>query len=583
MQKTLFYQLNLLSTLIDKKKIVLLLCSSIIISMLETIGISAIMLFISLATNPNALVYHKHLVWFTLLLNGYEINHIISIMGCCLIIFYMIRMALIGLHTYMLSSFASLQQQRLINRMFATYLNLSYQDHAQFTSTSISQLIFTYSGNITQVIHGILAVTTEIFTLSCIYSMLLYVNITMTLLLSIILFGISIIVTRCVGTVISQAGKESKDAMFTAIKLHTESFWNFKFLKLLSHHHDVLLNRMQVTTGKLVHANTTNTVWQSMPRSIIETIGFIIMIATVIIVISMQHKGSVIIPMLSIYALSFYRFLPSLNKLIAGYHMILFNNHAIAPVHAFLQNHGEPYGTQKLSFNHHIKIINVSFSYDRITPVLNNTDCTILKGERIGFIGSSGAGKSTLLDLLMGLLPPTTGCIQIDGTPLSSKNITAWRKKIGYIPQSIFLFNGTVADNIVSGRAYDEQNIITTLQQANLYDFFSTQEGIHTKISENGSNLSGGQKQRMAIARALYGNPEILVLDEATSALDITTEEKIMQTIYTLGGSTTTLIITHRTSTLAKCDRIYRVDNHTITEVATAHHLLQNVNGTLTL
>lgn len=134
-------------------------------------------------------------------------------------------------------------------------------------------------------------------------------------------------------------------------------------------------------------------------------------------------------------------------------------------------------------------------------------------------------------------------------------------KKIGYIPQSVYLFEGSVEDNVVFGREYDKEKVIDTLKKANVYDFLKDKDGIKTKVGEGGVMLSGGQKQRIAIARALYGDPEILVLDEATSALDNATESKIMDEIYKVSYNKTLLIIAHRLSTINKCNKVYNLEN----------------------
>ena len=200
------------------------------------------------------------------------------------------------------------------------------------------------------------------------------------------------------------------------------------------------------------------------------------------------------------------------------------------------------------------------------TLVLNQINLKIKKGQKIAFIGESGSGKSTLVDLITGLYLPDTGSVKIDGQLLTKEVIKSWRKKIGYIPQSIYLFDGTVAENVVFHRPYDEEKLIQVLKKANIYDFLQKKEGLNTNVGDGGIQLSGGQKQRIAIARALYDDPEILVLDEATSALDDATEKKIMEEIYQASAGKTLLVIAHRLSTLKKCEIIYRLDNGVIME-----------------
>jgi len=161
----------------------------------------------------------------------------------------------------------------------------------------------------------------------------------------------------------------------------------------------------------------------------------------------------------------------------------------------------------------------------------------------------------------------TSGEILIDGQKITEENLNSWRQHFGYIPQSVYLFDGTVAENVAFGLEIDEKRTVEILTKANIWDFLKEKDGIHTHVGENGVMLSGGQKQRIAIARALYQNPDILVLDEATSALDEATEAKIMEEVYKLAEDKTLIIIAHRLSTIRKCDKVYRVEKGRIVSV----------------
>ena len=199
-------------------------------------------------------------------------------------------------------------------------------------------------------------------------------------------------------------------------------------------------------------------------------------------------------------------------------------------------------------------------------PVIKDLTITFERYARIAIVGESGSGKSTLIDLLIGLNQPSNGTIYIDATRLSHENLISWRKQIGYVPQAVYLFDDTVANNIVFGREYDEAKIKKAIDRASLTAFLETKEGIHTQVGEDGKLLSGGQKQRIAIARALYGEPKILVMDEATSALDKKTEQSIMKAIYAL-DEITLFIVTHNISITSSCDHIYTIDNMGLKEL----------------
>jgi ATP-binding cassette subfamily B protein/ATP-binding cassette subfamily C protein len=218
-------------------------------------------------------------------------------------------------------------------------------------------------------------------------------------------------------------------------------------------------------------------------------------------------------------------------------------------------------GNETLVFNKTITINNVSFKYATGDEVIQNISLNIQKGEKIAITGESGCGKSTLVDIIIGINEPVSGSVSIDNTLLAKNNICSWRKKIGYIPQSIYLFDGTVAENVTIGSFHDDEKIKQVLITANIWDFLETKDGINTKVGEKGIQLSGGQQQRIGIARALYDDPEILVLDEATSSLDTETESKIMDEIYCVSKNKTLIVIAHRLSTIERCDRKIKLEN----------------------
>ena len=245
-----------------------------------------------------------------------------------------------------------------------------------------------------------------------------------------------------------------------------------------------------------------------------------------------------------------------------SYNQIKFNKHSLDIVHSDIFYEVEDIGDEEIEFKREIKLEDISFAYIENKYILKDINLTIKKGEKVAFVGESGSGKSTLVDIIIGLYRPNSGKIYIDNRELNLSNIKSWRKKIGYIPQSIYLFDGTVAQNVAMGGEIDKEKMIRVLKQANIWDFLKEHhQGLDTFVGEGGVKLSGGQKQRVAIARALYFEPEVLVLDEATSALDSETESKIMEEIYRVSQDKTLIIIAHRLSTLQGCDKIYRLEN----------------------
>ena len=219
-----------------------------------------------------------------------------------------------------------------------------------------------------------------------------------------------------------------------------------------------------------------------------------------------------------------------------------------------------------------VQVEHLTFCYPGSTePVLDDVSLSIPKNHAVAFIGPSGAGKTTLADIILGLMPPRQGTVRVDGIDIYH-NLAGWHSIVAYIPQNIYLIDDTIRANILFGREEEpdtEARIWQALRSAQLDAFVRSQpEGLDTRVGDRGVKLSGGQRQRIGIARALYGNPRMLVLDEATSALDNETEAAVMDAISGLQGSVTLLIIAHRLSTIQNCDTVYEIKNGSVRAVA---------------
>ena len=216
-------------------------------------------------------------------------------------------------------------------------------------------------------------------------------------------------------------------------------------------------------------------------------------------------------------------------------------------------------------FSHLIEFDNITYSFPDGEKIFNNFSCTIKIGEFVGFNGYSGVGKTTLFNILLGFIEPQEGCVRLDGEILSKKLRNRWLKQVGYVSQDVFVFHGTLAENIALGEeSIDRKRVEQLIKMVSLDEWLGgLQDGIDTVMSEEGRKLSGGQRQRIGMARALYRKVDVLLLDEATSALDNATEQEINGMLHSLRknyNNLTILSIAHRDSSLSMCDRVVTIE-----------------------
>ena len=232
------------------------------------------------------------------------------------------------------------------------------------------------------------------------------------------------------------------------------------------------------------------------------------------------------------------------------------------------------------AFNNNIKFNDVSFRYPGKANVLEHVNLSIDKGKYYGIVGASGSGKSTLIDLMIGFYSPQEGSISVDGKNFREIDLASWRKQIGLVSQDVFIFSGTLEENIAFSIAMenqDKERLVKAAKAADIHDFIlSLPDGYQTEVGERGLQLSGGQRQRLAIARSVYHSPSIYIFDEATSALDRHSEKRIQEAIEKLSKNSTVVVIAHRLSTIENADEIIVLDNGKIVETGSYDDLVSN-------
>ena len=557
--------INKLRYLLDKKdqfRLILLVLFSIFISLVELIGISAIMPFVDIAANFDSIhSNHYYQLFFDFFGFNSDVNFAISF-GVLLIGFYVFRGAVNLIYIYSMGSFSQNLYAQIIKKLFKGYLSIPYEVFTIQNSSYLTKVVITEASLMAGVIRSILLLISEIFIIIFLYALMILVSWKITLIFTIILIIKLLFLTTKITPMIKRAGELREKAQSEMYEIVNQLFGNFKSIKLQdSERLFDLQDKFSKVADQYAISNTKRIYLDSFPKLFLETGGFALLVS--LLIYSLYSTGSSVsqfLPMISLFVLALYRLLPSVNRIISGYNTLVYYYKSIDAVDETFRLPYENLASETIKFEKRFELKNVSFSFqDQIA--LEKINLTFKKGEKIAFLGESGSGKSTLANLIIGLYRPDEGEIKIDGVLLDETNLQNWRSQIGYIPQQVYLFDGTVAENVCFGRSLDKDFLKKVLIQANIFDFLQTKDSLNTMVGEGGIQISGGQKQRIAIARALYGRPEILVLDEATSSLDNNTQSIIMDEIFKISQNKTLLIISHRQSTIIGCNKIYYLKN----------------------
>lgn len=458
----------------------------------------------------------------------------------------------------------------------ALYRRTLYQPYAVHVSRNSSTIINAVSAKVMQVINnGILPVTTMVTASFVLFS------ITATLIVVDPLIAFSAFggfgLTYAVVIKLTRSRLKGNSQLIArestqVIKSLQEGLGGIRDV-LIDGNQPVYCDVYSRAVFPLRRAQGNNNFISQSPRFGVEAVGMML-IAGLAYWLAGQPGGMArAIPVLGTLALGAQRMMPALQQLFGGWSSLQGNSASMEEVLDLLEQPVQEFsakGEQKaMPFERSLALRGLSFRYTPDAPeVLREIDLEIPKGSRIGFIGTTGSGKSTLLDIVMGLLEPTMGTVEVDGTPVTLNNRRSWQKHIAHVPQSIFLSDASIEENIALGvpkGKIDKERVRVAAQQAQIADIIeSWPKQYETVVGERGVRLSGGQRQRIGIARALYKQADVIIFDEATSALDNQTEAAVMQAIEELHEELTVLIIAHRLTTLRNCDVIVELENGAI-------------------
>ncbi len=555
-----------------KKQFLLIFTLMIVTALTEIISIGAIFPFLSMLTAPNS-VYESELM-----------QPIIHMLGVSSAEQLLLPLTIGFIVSVLIAGIARVSLLYVMNRFeqvigsdlsVDVYRRLLYQDYIVHINRNSSDIISSITGKVDGVVNGVISPILEL--ISSILILISIMTVLMLIDLKIALGSLSIfgmiywVINRYMYQRITINSRHISDQSTATIKILQEGIGGIrdvlidgsqKFYCKVFQRADVLLRQSIANNNFIAYA----------PRFILEALGLILIAGLAYYMNQLNKDGAMsTIPVLGALAMGAQRLLPALQKIYSSITTISGSYYSFKDVLHLLNyqipNYIDRSTPVPITFKNEIHLNNIGFRYTKSTPwVLNNVNLTFKKGSRIGFMGETGSGKSTLLDIVMGLLKPTDGRILVDGQVITAENNRSWQAHISHVPQSIYLSDGTIEQNIALGvltKDIDRDLVKKVAKWAKVSEFIdSCPKKYQTIVGERGVRISGGQRQRIGIARALYKNTDILIFDEATSALDSKTEKMVMESIEALSKELTIFIIAHRKTTLESCDLIVELNKN---------------------
>lgn len=557
---------------LDKRKVFYVLLLVMGMAFIESAGVISIMPFLAVLSNPEVVEsnhYLKLLYGFTGASNK---QNFILYLGFLSLTIVICSTAFKIVTQYAVNRFASLQRHYFATRLLKIYLQQNYEFVIQRNSATLVKNILSEVDQLiwTMILPALTLMSYGVVLLSMVGILLLYDPL-MAIVTAFVLGLFYASIYMLVRKKLTQIGQEFTQANKERYQTCQEALAGIKDVMINNAKQGYIDQFEQSSRVFARHIATRDTLGQ-VPLNIIETVGYGCLIGLAMILVISEKEVSHILPILGLYGFAAYRMLPAAQNMYRSISQIKFSEQVLSVLQPEFalevqeRQNTEKTNSQNLKFEDSIRLENISFAYPSRAehPILNNFSLEIKKNSSLGLVGKSGSGKSTLMDIMLGLLTPQQGQILIDGIALSEQNLMSWRDLVGYVPQSIYLADKTIAENIAFGipkSEIDLEQVQYVARLSQIDDFIQSQLalGYHTLVGERGVMLSGGQRQRIGIARALYKNPQVLFMDEATSALDTETEQAVNEAIQSLNGKMTMVIIAHRESAVKKCNKFLKL------------------------
>lgn len=572
----ILYQMGGILNRKQKKRCYGMFVLTVIGALLETVGVSMIIPFVQVMLDTKVVFENEYLRPIIVFFHIEQPGQLVFFIGLLLITIYIVKNLYLTFLSYIANKFQTDIQKELSSQMMSIYIERPYQYFLSENMGRIVRGINADIGGTYNILNRIFKIFAEVLSIFMI-SIFIFLTDWSLALGVICLAALSFwIVTLLFHKRLQKYGREQRECEANLNQTLQHAFGGIKEVKVLRKS-QFFAQKFNTIFEKKNKALVIQNVAIETPTYFIEAICVCGLIAIICIRSIMGANLATFIPQLSAFAVAAFRILPSMARITGSYNAAIFSLPSLeATYHNFNeveQLHKEEKNddnniyenNEKLCFQSSITIEDISWQYpDSDKKVIDEMNLSISKGSAVAIIGESGAGKTTLMDILLGLYQPQTGSIKVDGIDI--KTVPAeWSKIIGYVPQMVFLMDDTIRNNIAFGvepEKINDDKVWNVIKQAQLYDVIKElPDGLDTEIGERGIRFSGGQRQRLAIARALYYDPKILILDEATAALDGDTESAVMDAVNCLKGKKTLIIVAHRITTIRQCGEIYEVIN----------------------
>ncbi len=573
----------------EKKRAILLLGAFIVMAIFEMIGVVSILPFMAVLMSPEIIETNfilKNAYNYSTILGVTSSQQFLFLLGVLVFGLLIISITLKIFTIYLSVKFINMCNYNFARRLVEGYL---HQPYSWFLNRHSADLGKTILAEVSLVIksglYSMLILIKEIVVAIALLSILIFVDPKLTLIVALALSSAYGLIYLFLRRSIKKMGKdrlESNKWLFTSV---SEAFGAVKEIKV-GGFEKIYIDKFSVPAKNLAKINSLFGFIKQLPRFALEAIVFGGMLLVVLYLMAQFNSINKALPIIALYAYTGYRLMPALQQIFNSVTEIRYALPSIDTMHSDIKNLKSFVTYSKnndpLQFDNDITLKNINYDYPNANrTALKNLNLSIKSRTTVGIVGSTGSGKTTTVDIILGLLEAQQGSLKIDGIEISKKNIRAWQKSIGYVPQNIFLADDTIAGNIALGvesKFIDQKNVERAAKIANIHNFVidDLPKQYSTTVGERGIRLSGGQRQRIGIARALYHNPKVLILDEATSALDNLTEQTVMEEVKNIGKDLTIIIIAHRLNTVKKCDNIFLLEKGELRGQGSFEELIKN-------